>query len=96
MNIDYAEMPFEIWCDTLEDEGLTTEDLRLLFVHNNALGYTDMCGFGYRARYGDGNAPVQTLGDGDASGYHRGHGYGYNSNYDRNEGFGNGFTAEYY
>lgn len=89
MNIDYVEMPFEIWCDTLEDEGMTTEDVRSLFNQSN--GYVNSCGVGSWAADGDGY--LDGYGDGYEDGYGDGDGYGYGSAY--GDGYRYGYEDEY-
>lgn len=32
MNLDHSEVPFEVWCDFLEDDRISTDELRLLFA----------------------------------------------------------------
>lgn len=72
MNFDHASMPFEIWCDSLEDEGLTTEDLRLLFEYDNGGKH----GQAEAAKFGEGHCYLFGSGLGHGYGFTNGYGFG--------------------
>lgn len=81
MTCDYSLLPFEIWCDLLEESGIETDDLRLLFdtvavYADDSQSYPKY----YMEDYGDGPSAASNRLDeqwGDGMNYFMGSGNGY-------------------
>lgn len=100
MNLNHAEVPFEVWCDSLEDTGIETEDLRLLFSVIPAEKRLKQETFGAGAFFGNGNGFATESGNGlgYGNGFGNGSDYGYeelNTSFFPVGGFGCGYGYGY-